>query len=91
VAGAFLWFFFLVVLLCFGFLLRLLFSFSFSFLRYINIHLLCSLLSFVVVEIREIKYLFPMSFVVEVKTGGIRSHYFISDTIVGIQARELEM
>ena len=48
-------------------------------------------LSFVVVEIRDIKYLFPMSFVVEVKTGGIHSHYFISNTIVSIQARELEM
>ena len=66
------------------------FFFSFFDVLYEHSYIMLSL-SFVVVEIRDIKYLFPMSFVVEVKTGGIHSHYFISNTVVSIQARELEM
>ena len=66
-------------------------SFFFFYFKVYKHSFIMLSLFFVVVEIREIRYLFPMSFVMEVKTGRIHSHYFISNTIVSIQAREWEM
>ena len=56
-------FFLVVVLLCFGFLRRRLLLFSFSILRYINIHLLCCLYFLLLLKSgrSDIYFLCPLS------------------------------